>query len=235
MFDGGLCLSSAHPFFYYHLLSYHSIISTTKLFASILLRLFGSAIYSSLNGQVWLLVLLLRHWQAPVSHLFSLGRPWLICFSWAPLVLFLTLHSHGLLLSFLGFLGPITLSIILGAYGFAINPLLSLLLLLWFCRDPLSLFHIIYYPWFAFFSLFPSSFKPICLLKAHLFISKALIHYSCRLDLMSFLSIYQLFSVRVVRLLLSTWTSKMAINTDFKNQCNCSILCNLIVLEISIL
>ena len=38
------------------------------------------------------------------------------------------------------------------------------------------------------------------------------IHYSYRLGLMGFLSIYQLFSVRIARLLLSTWTPKMAIN-----------------------
>ena len=40
-----------------------------------------------------------------------------------------------------------------------------------------------------------------------------MIHYSCRLGLIGFLSICQLFSVRVVGLLLSTWASKMAINT----------------------
>ena len=99
---------------------------------------------------------------------FACLRP--VCFPWASLALFLTLHSHGLLLNSLGFPGPITLSLILGVHGLAINPLLSLLLLLWACRGPFSLFHIIYYPWFAF-SLFPGFFKSIYLLKAHLFIS----------------------------------------------------------------
>ena len=110
-----------------------------------------------------------------MSHLFSFGCPWPICFPWASLALFLILHSHGLLLGFLGFPGPITLSLILGAHGLAINPLLSLLTLLWAYRGPFSLFHIIYCPWFAFFFffLFPSSFKPIYPLKAHLFISCA--------------------------------------------------------------
>ena len=84
--------------------------------------------------------------------------------------LFLTLHFHGFLLNSLGFLGPITLFLILGVHGFAINPLLSLLSLLWTCRGPFSLFHIIYCPW-PTFSLFPDSFKPIYLLKVHLFIS----------------------------------------------------------------
>ena len=39
------------------------------------------------------------------------------------------------------------------------------------------------------------------------------LYYSCRLGLIGFLSICQLFSVRVAGLLLSTWASKMAINT----------------------
>ena len=175
LLDGGLCFSSAHPFSCYHLLPYqwyHSIISDAKLFSSILLSLFGSAVYSSPNGLVRPLVLLLHHWWAPMSHLFSLGRSGPVCFPWASSALFLTLLYHGLLLNYLGFLGPITLSLILGVHGLAINPLLSLLSLLWVYRGLFSLFHIIYYPWFAF-SLFPGSFKSIYLLKAHLFISQA--------------------------------------------------------------
>ena len=172
MLNSGLCFSSAHPFSCYHLLPYHSIIPATKLFVSILLCLFGPAVYSSPNGPVWPLVLLLHHWRAPVSNLFSLGRPGPVCFPWASSALFLTLHSYGLLLNFLDFPGLITLSLILGVHRFAINPLLSLLSLLWACRSPFSLFHIIYCPWFAF-SLFSDSFKPIYLLKAHLFISWA--------------------------------------------------------------
>ena len=115
---------------------------------------------------------LLHHWRAPVSHLFSLGRLGPVCSPWATSTLFLTLHSYGLLLNSLGFPDPITLSLILGVHGFVINLFLSLLSLLWVCRGSFSLFHIIYCPWFAF-SLFPDSFKPIYLLKAHLFISWA--------------------------------------------------------------
>ena len=118
------------------------------------------------------LVFLLHHWRAPMSHLFSLGRPRPICFPRVSSTFFLTLHSHGLLLNFLGFPGPITLSLIFGVHGFAINPLLSSLSLLWACRGSFSLFHIIYWPG-PTFSLFPGSFKPIYLLKAHLFISWA--------------------------------------------------------------
>ena len=106
-----------------------------------------------------------------MSHLFSLGCPGPVCFPWASSAIFLTLHSHEFLLNSLGFLGPITLSLILGVHGFVINLLLSLLSLLWLCRGSFSLFHIIC-PWFDF-SLFPDSFKPIYLLKAHLFISWA--------------------------------------------------------------
>ena len=129
--------------------------------------LFRSKLFASI-----LLVLLLHHWRAPMSHLFSSRRLGPICFPWASSAIFLTLHSHGLLLNSLGFPGPITLSLILGVHGFAINPLLYLLSLFWACRGTFSLFHIIYCSWFAF-SLFPGSFKPIYLLKTHLFISQA--------------------------------------------------------------
>ena len=127
LLDGGLYFSSAHPFSYYHFLPYHSIIPAAKLFASILLDLFGPAVYSSPNGPVRPLILLLYHWRAPVSHLFSFGRPGPVYFPWASSALFLTLHSHGLLLNSFSFSGPITLSLILRIHGLAINPLLSLL------------------------------------------------------------------------------------------------------------
>ena len=95
-----------------------------------------------------------------------MGFYWIL---WASPTLFLTLHSYGFLLNYLGFPNPITSSLILETHGLAINFLLSLL---WACHDPFSLFHIICCPWFAFF-LFPRSFKPIYLLKTHLFISWA--------------------------------------------------------------
>ena len=100
---------------------------------------------------------------ASLAHLLSFGL----------LALFLTLHSHVLLLTPLGFLGPITLSLILGAHGLAINPLLSLLALLWAYYGSFSLFYITYCPWVCHFSLSPSSFRPIYFLKAHFFISWA--------------------------------------------------------------
>ena len=60
-----------------------------------------------------------------MSHLFSLKRPWSVCFPWAFPALFLTLYSPKLLLNSLDFPDPITLSLILRAHGFAINPLFS--------------------------------------------------------------------------------------------------------------
>ena len=50
------------------------------------------------------------------------------------------------------------------------------------------------------------SSRPICLSHG------PVIHYSCRLGLMGFLSVCQLFSVRIARLIPSTWASEMAIN-----------------------
>ena len=53
-----------------------------------------------------------------------------------------------------------------------------------------------------------TSSKPICLSHG------PVIHYSCRLGLMGFLSICQLLSVCVAGLLSSTWASEMAINNN---------------------
>ena len=111
----------------------------------------------------------------------------------------------------LGFPGPITLSFILRVHGLTINPLLSLLSLLWACRGPFS-FSTSYTAHglrFLSFRAPLSSFTfsmPICLSHG------PMIHYSCRLGLMGFLFICQLFSVCVAGLLLLTWASKMAIN-----------------------
>ena len=124
LLDSGLCFSPAHPFSCYRFLPYPFIILVVKLFASILLSLFVPAVYSSPNGPVRPLVLLLQHWWASMSHLFSLEHLEPICFPWASSAFFLTLHSHGLLLNSLGFPNPITLSLILEVHGFAINPLL---------------------------------------------------------------------------------------------------------------
>ena len=55
-------------------------------------------------------------------------------------------------------------------------------------------------------SLSPGSFRPICLFYG------PVIHYSCCLGLMVFLSTYELFSAHVAGLLLSTGLPKISIN-----------------------
>ena len=89
---------------------------------------------------------------------------------------------------FIGFPQPNYFILILGVYGPAINPLLSLLALLWACRGPFLLFshHTLPMGLLLTISLFPGSFEPICFLKAHFLFHGPVIHYSCRLDLMVF-------------------------------------------------
>ena len=103
---------------------------------------------------------------------FSLGHPWPICFLWDSLTLLLTLHSYGLLLISLDFPGPITLFSSLGFMGF---PLTSYFLYLHYFGPAVvhSHFSISYTTHEYVISLFPGFFKPIYLLKAHLFISWA--------------------------------------------------------------
>ena len=62
---------------------------------------------------------------APLSHFLLLGHPRPICFPWASSAHFLILHSHELLLTFLDFPDPITISFIFEAHGFSINSLFS--------------------------------------------------------------------------------------------------------------
>ena len=104
---------------------------------------------------------------------FLLGVPGPFAFLGLPSPL--TLHSHGFLLSSLGFPSPIILSFILEAHGLAINLLLSLLSLLWAYSHFFISYtaHGLLFFFFFFFFLFPGSFKPIYPFKAHLFISWA--------------------------------------------------------------
>ena len=75
--------------------------------------------------------------------------------------------------NFIGFPRPNYFILIIGVYGPAINPLLSLLALLLACRGPFLLFshHTLPMGLLLATSLFLGSFKPICFLNAHLFIS----------------------------------------------------------------
>ena len=130
----------------YHFLLYRSAIPVVMLFDPSLLSLFGPTAHSSLNDSIWsfgfCITLLVGSFVPFISSWASLAR---LLFS-GFLDLFLTLRSHGLLLTPLGFPGPIALSFILGANGLAINPLLSLLALLRACYGPFLLFYITYYP-----------------------------------------------------------------------------------------
>ena len=134
----------------------------------ILSGLFGPAVYSFPNG-------LTRPWAfLPMGSCvpFSLGHRWPICLPWASSALLLTLYSHGLLLTSLGFLGPITSYSSLGFMGLPSIPY-SLCL---HCFGPTTahsyFFHITHCPWVLLtISLFPGSFEPICFLKTHLLIS----------------------------------------------------------------
>ena len=103
---------------------------------------------------------------------FSLGHPWPICFLWASLSLLLTLYSHGLLLTSLGFLGPITSFSSLGFMGLPLTP--YFLCLHYFGPVVVhSHFSISYTTHGYAISLFLGFFKPVYLLKVHLFISWA--------------------------------------------------------------
>ena len=107
-----------------------------------------------------------------VPFAFSLGHPWLVCFLWASSSLLLTLYSYGLLLTSLGFLGPITSFSSLGFMGL---PLIPYFLCLHYFRLVVahSHFSISYTAHGYAIFLFPGFFKPIYLHKTHLFISWA--------------------------------------------------------------
>ena len=88
----------------------------------------------------------------------------------ASLALLLTLHSHELLLTSLGFPDPITL---FSSLGFISLPLIPYFLCLQYFGPAVALSHfsISYTANGYVISLFPDSFKPTCLFKVHLFIS----------------------------------------------------------------
>ena len=103
---------------------------------------------------------------------FSFGHPWPICFLWASLTLLLTLHSHGFLLTSLDFPNLVTLFSSLRFIGLPLTP--YFLCLHYF--GPVvahSHFFISYTTHGYAISFFLGFFKPIYLLKTHLFISWA--------------------------------------------------------------
>ena len=101
-----------------------------------------------------------------------LEHPWPTCFLWISLALLLTLHSHELLLTSLGFPGLITLFSSLGFMGLPLTP--YFLCLHYFGPAvALSHFSTSYTAHRYAISLSPSFLKLICLLNAHLFTSWA--------------------------------------------------------------
>ena len=116
---------------------------------------------------------------ASLAHLLSLGflGPFTnFVFPWA-------------FTDFIGLPRPNYFILILGIYGPAINPLLSLLALLWACHDPFLLFfHIIQCPWVCYllFLSFRALLSPSASSMPIYLFHGLVIHYSCRLDLMIF-------------------------------------------------
>ena len=108
-----------------------------------------------------------------MSLLFSLGHPWLIYLPWVSSAPFTNFVFPWAFTDFIGLPWPNYFILILGVYGLAINPLLSLLALLWASRDPFLTFfshHTLPMGLLLTISLFLSFFEPICFLKTHLLI-----------------------------------------------------------------
>ena len=137
---------------------------TRACWASLGLLLFFSQWLNMVIGLIlmllWAFLNPLHCLWAPLSHFFLLGHAWPICFPWASLTHFLILHTHGHLLTLLGFLDPTTLSFILGVYGLSINPILSYFITSGLLRPILTFLHYITLMGLLFLS--PSSFRPVC-------------------------------------------------------------------------
>ena len=137
---------------------------------SILLGFFRSAISSFPQGLIMAIGLLTYGFMCPFCF-FSLGHPWLVCFLWAFSSLLLTPHSLGLLLTSLDFPDPITSFSSLGFMGLPLTPYFLCMHYFWVYSGPFSLFSKSYTDHEYVISLFSGFFKPIYLLKSHLFIS----------------------------------------------------------------
>ena len=112
LLDGGLCLSSAHPIF----------LLPSPVVPFLLRSCLPQSCWASLGPPIIFLPMAQYSYWLFYYITSGLGRPWPICFYRASLALFLSLHSHWLLLSSLDFPSPIALFLILGVHGFAINP-----------------------------------------------------------------------------------------------------------------
>ena len=81
--------------------------------------------------------------------------------------------------------------LILGVHGPAINPLLSLLALLWVYRAHSYFFHITHCPWVCYSLIlsFQALLSPLAFSRPIYLFHGPVIHYSCRLGLMVFCSL----------------------------------------------
>ena len=143
----------------------------------------------------------------------SLRHSWPICF-WVSLALLLILHSHGLLLTSLGFPDPITLFSSLGFMGLPKTPyFLSL-----HSFGPvaaLSHFSTLYIAHRMLFLSFQASLSPLASLRPICLFNGSVIHYSCRLGLMVLLSVFQFFAALVIGLFFFLLGfSQMALNNN---------------------
>ena len=105
------------------------------------------------------------------------------------------LHSHRFLLTLLGFPDPISISFTLRIHGLSTNSLLTSLLQACF-----GSFLLFYCSWVYYFFLW-TLLGLLASFETHLLFYELMIHHSCHLDLMVFLSIYWLFSAHIVGLL----------------------------------
>ena len=110
-------------------LSYHFVVPAMVLFDQCLLGLFWaccmfiSQLVTMTQYSHWIYTSCYFGLSWPITLLVGSFGPFLP--PWASSAHFLILHSHEFLLTLLGFLSLITLSFILGAHEFSINPLLS--------------------------------------------------------------------------------------------------------------
>ena len=123
-----------------------------------------------------------------MSLLFSLGHPWPICLPWASSVLLLTLYSHELLLTSLGFPGPITHTHLWGLWACHQFPILFACIALGLPWSILTFVHIIHCPWVCYSLLlsFRALLSPFAFVRPIYLFHGPVIHYSCRLDLIVF-------------------------------------------------
>ena len=152
--------------FCFHFLPFHSAIPIVMLFDRSLPSFFGSMTQYGHLGFV------LHCLWAILSHLFPPGHPRHICFSWASLALFLTLRSMHFYQLLWASLTQLSYPLSLGLMGFPSAPY-------FFCLHYFRL--TVNHSYFSTShtahgfatSLSPGSFRPICFLKIHLFISWA--------------------------------------------------------------